>query len=213
MEILGLLAVVAWFVFLGRDKISRKSKPRSSYSSTNQTRVVDSRNNLRPKVSSSPSVTSTDTRSSEPYSTTGEFYRSQEGFVPIDRCRCGGNWIKHVNKENGGRFFGCSRYPTCTNTRDKQLNDEQCGNGHRRTASNTTFNSAGQRRCLICNPPKETPRPTTSPRSTTQRVADINYFNNNDDYCRNGHHRTPNDTYVRPDGQRECRICRRNART
>jgi len=213
METMVLLAVVAWLAYRGRDQISKKSKPRSSYYSTNQTRVVDSQNSLRPNVSSSPSVASTDTRSSEPYSTTGEFRRSQEGFVPADRCLCGGNWIKHVNKENGGRFFGCSRYPTCTNTRDKQINDEQCSNGHRRTAGNTTFNSAGQRRCLICNPPKKTPRPTTSPHSSTQRVANINFFKNNDGYCRNGHLRTPNDTYVRPNGESECKICRRIART
>jgi hypothetical protein len=31
-------------------------------------------------------------------------------------------------------------------------------------------------------------------------------------FCRNGHKRTSQNTYVRPDGERECRVCRKNAR-
>ena len=38
------------------------------------------------------------------------------------------------------------------------------------------------------------------------------YFTLNDLFCRNGHLRTDEDTYVRPDGERECRICRKIAR-
>jgi hypothetical protein len=31
-------------------------------------------------------------------------------------------------------------------------------------------------------------------------------------YCRNGHKRTAENTYYRPNGDRECGICRKNAR-
>jgi hypothetical protein len=31
-------------------------------------------------------------------------------------------------------------------------------------------------------------------------------------YCRNGHKRTTENTYVRPNGERECGVCRKNAR-
>lgn len=143
--------------------------------------------------------------------TTGEFKRSSEGFIPSDRCECGGDWVKHVNKENGGRFFGCSRYPQCENTRDKQKAKYVCGNGHKRTAENTLLGADG-RRCLICRPlPKESSssnfRGTNSGRTPGPPSShDTNL------YCRNGHKRTTENTYVRPNGERECGICRKNAR-
>ena len=132
-----------------------------------------------------------------PRSTTGEFARSTEGLIPVDRCECGGEWVKHVNKINGGRFFGCSRYPQCKNTREKQMAKNFCGNGHKRTVDNTSYNADGSRRCLVC-------RPLTGLSSRDNSSSSM--------FCRNGHLRTDEDTYVRPDGERECRICRRNAR-
>ncbi len=132
-----------------------------------------------------------------PNSTTGEFARSSEGFIPTDRCECGGEWVKHVNKVNGGRFFGCSRYPRCENTRDKQKAKYFCGNGHKRTIENTSYSADGGRRCLICRPFPETSSSDDSLYSP---------------FCRNGHLRTDADTYVRPSGERECNICRKNNR-
>ena len=163
-----------------------------------------------------PPKTSTFTSPSQgnkpPYSTTGEFTRSTEGFIPTDKCECGGQWVKHVNKTTGGRFFGCSRYPSCDNSREKQQAKNFCSNGHARTSQNTDYNADGSRRCLICRPlPKEsssdTFRGTNSGRTSSQPSSyDTNL------YCRNGHKRTTENTYVRPNGERECGVCRKNAR-
>ena len=150
--------------------------------------------------------------------TTGEFKRSSEGFIPSDRCEeCGGTWVKHVNKVNGGRFFGCANYPRCKNTRDKQISEKQCSNGHKRTAHNTQYDAAGRRRCLDCFPPqnltKSSPRSHSSGSHRFPRGSEsTNAQGQSRKYCRNGHERTAANTYTRPDGERECRICRRNAR-
>jgi hypothetical protein len=200
------------------------------------------------KLNLEPPKTSTFTNPSQgnkpPYSTTGEFTRSTEGFIPTDKCECGGQWVKHVNKTTGGRFFGCSRYPSCDNSREKQQAKNFCSNGHARTSQNTDYNADGSRRCLICRPiPKDTcsnghartsqntdynadgsrrclicrPLPkepasdsfrgTNSGRTSSQPSSyDTNLF------CRNGHKRTTENTYVRPNGERECGVCRKNAR-
>ena len=39
--------------------------------------------------------------------------RAESGQVPM--CSCGGYWVKRRGKY--GEFFGCSSYPTCTNTK------------------------------------------------------------------------------------------------
>jgi ssDNA-binding Zn-finger/Zn-ribbon topoisomerase 1 len=151
-------------------------------------------------------------------STPSEFKRSTEGFIPTDRCeKCGGAWVKHVSKENGGRFFGCANYPRCRNTRDKQISDKQCSNGHRRTVYNTQYDAAGRRRCLECHPlgNSSTNHPQhRRPRAriSQDRVGSTSPLMSNKEFCRNGHERRPSNTYCRPDGKRECRICRRDAR-
>lgn len=207
-----------------------------------------------PKTNAYPNPTpptttkSTNTNSSPgnktSYSTTGEFTRSTEGFIPKDKCECGGQWVKHVNKSNGGRFFGCSRYPSCDNTRDKQQAKNFCSNGHARTSQNTHYNSDGSRRCLICKPlPKDAcsnghertsqntdynsdgsrrclicrPLPEESSDSdfrgpNKRRTPSRPISHDTNLYCRNGHKRTTENTYVRPNGERECGICRKNAR-
>lgn len=166
--------------------------------------------------STSKTKTSTFTNPSSgnklPNSTTGEFTRSTEGFIPTDKCECGGQWVKHVNKATGGRFFGCSRYPSCDNSRDKQQAKHFCSNGHARTGQNTGYNADGSRRCLICRPlPKESVssnyRGTNSGRTSNQSSSFDTSL-----YCRNGHKRTTENTYVRPNGERECGVCRKNAR-
>ena len=165
-----------------------------------------------------PSKQLTSTSSATRSETTGEFKRSSEGFIPSDRCeKCGGAWVKHVSKENGGRFFGCANYPRCKNTRDKQISDTQCSNGHRRTAYNTQYDAANRRRCLECHPLGNSR--TTNPqhrssraRVTQDRVGPTSISMSNKEFCRNGHERMPSNTYYRPDGERECRICRRDAR-
>lgn len=146
------------------------------------------------------------------YSTTGEFTRSTEGVIPKDKCECGGQWVKHVNKSNGGWFFGCSRYPSCENTRDKQHAKNFCSNGHARTSQNTHYNSDGSRRCLICRPlPKESSNRNFRGPNKRRTLSKPSSHDTNL-YCRNGHKRTTENTYVRPNGERECDICRKNAR-
>ncbi len=135
-----------------------------------------------------------------------------------DFCnKCGKSWRRWDNTENGGYWYSCSGWPSCENTRDKQQRDKSCVNGHLRTPSNTAYTSAGYRRCLICNPgtskksagvqqPKKESDGQVSGATIRNRAID------SDRYCRNGHRRTEENTYVRPDGERECRVCRRNAR-
>lgn len=135
---------------------------------------------------------------------TGEFKRSSEGYIPSDRCeKCGGAWVKHVSKENGGRFFGCANYPRCKNTRDKQISDKQCSNGHRRTADNTQYDAAGRRRCLDCHPPQDSTKSSSSGHRSriNQFQSDTKSSNMQGmsrEYCRNGHERTSANTYMRP---------------
>jgi ssDNA-binding Zn-finger/Zn-ribbon topoisomerase 1 len=159
-----------------------------------------------PPNSSSNSFRKTSTSQNSSHVSTGHFARTTEGFIPEDNCEiCGSEWIKYSNRTTGGKFFGCSNYPKCDNTRDKQRTKNFCSHGHKRTTANTAYNSDGSRRCLICRPIAEYTSSTfnSNPRKT---VIDGSM------YCRNGHKRTSDNTYTRPDGERECRICRRNAR-
>ena len=193
---LFILVVIAYFLMKGSENSSK-------------TKTTIKLNLEPPKTST---FTSPSQGNKTPYSTTGEFTRSTEGFIPTDKCECGGQWVKHVNKTTGGRFFGCSRYPSCDNSREKQQAKNFCSNGHARTSQNTDYNADGSRRCLICRPlPKEsssdTFRGTNSGRTSSQPSSyDTNL------YCRNGHKRTTENTYVRPNGERECGVCRKNAR-
>lgn len=140
------------------------------------------------------------------------------GMSQDDFCnKCGKSWRRWDNTENGGYWYSCSGWPSCENTRDKQQRDKSCVNGHLRTPSNTTYTSAGYRRCLICNPgtSKKSAGVQQSKKESDGQVSGATIRNraiDSDRYCRNGHRRTEENTYVRPDGERECRVCRRNAR-
>ncbi len=155
----------------------------------------------------------TSTGKTNTFSTTGEFVRSTEGFIPTDRCECGGQWVKHENKKTGGRFFGCSRYPTCDNTRDKQQAKNFCSNGHARNSQNTAYNSDGSRRCLICRPYPRENSERYLPKKRSEYVSSKPSTNRSKQVCKNGHKRTEENTYIRPNGERECRICRKQARS
>lgn len=39
------------------------------------------------------------------------------GDVPCRAIRCDGVMVPRTNRENGQRFYGCSNYPKCENTR------------------------------------------------------------------------------------------------
>lgn len=149
-----------------------------------------------------------------------------DGFQPEDRCICGGKWLKRENNETGGRFFSCSNYPRCRYTRDQVLkirlgakyNDVYCSRGHHKPTSGTVVEVAtGRVLCQKCvdkgyvtlkmerSRVTDQPRFSSPPRKSSQSSS-------SSDSCRNGHKRTPENTYVRPDGSRECAVCRRDAR-
>jgi ssDNA-binding Zn-finger/Zn-ribbon topoisomerase 1 len=171
------------------------------------------------------------------------------GFQPSDRCSCGGSWVKRENSETGGRFFSCSRYPKCRNTRDQVLRDKlgpryadlYCSRGHEKAHFGTVADPrTGREICNRCIA-KGYVRPPRASYQDDDDVDDLDdrpmWFGDPDDdddddrrrnskpkpkpkpkvgsrtsSCRNGHPRTPENTYTRPDGSIECRICRKNAR-
>jgi hypothetical protein len=162
-------------------------------------------------------------------STTSDYEVSKEGFQPKDRCSCGGTWVKVVNSENGGRFFRCSRYPRCRNGREEVLKkrlgsryrDFYCSRGHELAVFGTTTHPRnGKEVCNRCiykgyvkDPSDIEPKQSsTESRKRSGRKSPTTGFVRNDEYCRNGHPRTPENTYYRPDGSRECRVCKRAAR-
>ena len=107
---------------------------------------------LNSSVASQPNSKSLSNKSSE-------FRVVAAGFQPTDRCSCGGSWVKRENTENGGRFFSCSRYPTCTRTRIEVLkerlgsrfSDFYCSRGHEKAHFGTTLDTrSGKSLCKRC---------------------------------------------------------------
>lgn len=190
-----LIVVVLLIIYFALKDSSSKTKSSSSSKWTSNP----------PNANSNPLRETSSSQSSSRVST-GQFVKTTDGFMPEDNCEnCGGNWTKYSNRTTGGKFFGCSNYPKCDNTRDRQQAKNFCSHGHRRTSSNTAYNSDGSRRCLICRPIAES---DTGNRYTNSQRTNVG----GSEYCRNGHKRTSENTYTRPDGERECRICRRIAR-
>jgi hypothetical protein len=152
--IFGSLVILCLFVYFFKKGSDGGKKTKTTLKLNLQSPTTNANSNLGPPTSSRENGTYKTSFSNEQNltSTTGEFTRSTKGFIPWDKCECGGEWVKHVNKTNGGRFFGCSRYPRCSNTRDKQQAKSFCSNGHARTSRNTALNSDGSRRCLVCRP-------------------------------------------------------------
>ena len=204
-----ILGIFAYFYSKGS-----KSYPKSNDAirSTPQLPNANHHSNSSPPAAKATGYSNPPKSQKSSNSTTGEFSRSTEGFIPTDKCECGGQWVKHVNKNTGGRFFGCSRYPACDNTRDKQQAKNFCTNGHARTSQNTAYNADGSRRCLICRPLAQEKSNSGSRETNIERTARLSNLNDTNLYCRNGHERTMQNTYVRPNGERECGICRINAR-
>lgn len=238
MEVLVAVVVVVLLVAWaseghsrsGRTRAPQRTAPRAN--SNGSTVTAEPRDSAASAIPSGylPPGSSTGPRTASGAQSSGStpeppFVRSTTGFIPDDRCQCGGSWVKHVNSITGGRFFGCSNYPRCTNTRDRQerlLNgpppldlDRFCKNGHKRTSENTYIDPSGHRSCRECRRISEAGTRSTGSRDARPSTLTSVARGRNEDgyeYCRNGHKRTPENTYVRPDGERECRICRKNAR-
>jgi hypothetical protein len=181
--------------------------------------------------SSKFSSISTPTNKTTTFQTSGNVIK--DGFQPSDRCTCGGSWIKRGNSETGGRFFSCSNYPRCKNSREKVLkerlgskyNEIYCSHGHHKPTSGTVEDPRTGRtlcqRCVDRGYVKLRPAQPEKTYSTPAPKTTYNYSNlakiptrksGTGELCRNGHPRTPENTYIRPDGSRECRVCKRNAR-
>lgn len=211
---LYLFGVLVLFIYFANFQPSKSSKSSlfSNSPSTDPRSAGGSSGGREDNISENRTVERlTETIPSKPV--TGDFERSTRGFIPADKCPCGGTWIKHQNRNTGGRFFGCSRYPKCKNTRDKQERQNRprvrvCPNGHERTIWNTERNDSGREVCLDCREERELRRIDYLDRQSRYSQG----RDNTEEVCRNGHPRTSENTYIRPDGQRECRICRRNAR-
>ena len=214
-QLFGSLFVLALFAYFYRKGSEKSTKLKTSIKIALAAPVKSSSQDLRSTPTSSQKTSSNPnppTVKQSAFTTTGEFTRSTEGFIPSDKCECGGTWVKHVNKTTGGRFFGCSRYPSCENTRDKQQAQKYCSNGHARNSQNMAYNSDGSRRCLICKPYSKENTTNYSRESRTEYVASKPNANIYKQVCKNGHKRTTENTYIRPNGEKECRICRKNAR-
>lgn len=210
--LVGAIFILVVLVYFFKKGPGSTTKTKTSIKLNLESPNTNVYSNPSPPASKTSSFTSPSPASKPPYSTTGEFTRSTEGFIPKDKCECGGQWVKHVNKSTGGRFFGCSRYPTCDNTRDKQQAKNFCSNGHVRTSQNTDYNSDGSRRCLICRPLPNESRSYDFLGRTGGKPSSQSSTHDTNLYCRNGHKRTTENTYIRPNGERECGICRKNAR-
>lgn len=78
-----------------------------------------------------------------------------------------------------------------------------CVNGHEYNTANTYFNSRGHRYCKVCKNEKQKQK---------LREARGDKFGKQEwtprTHCPRGHEFTEENTYIRPDGYRECRACR-----
>ena len=219
MDGAGFLIIIAVALWL----ISRHSGHQSGTSRTQSpTRPTSPQGSSR----TVPSVTSSSITSNS------QFRVVTTGHQPSDRCICGGSWIKRENSDTGGRFFSCSRFPSCSYTRDQverirlgaKYKDFYCSHGHHKPSGGTVTDPvSGQLLCKKCldkgyvhlKTPRAqmTPRPTPSiPSRPSVTGQTSRSASDRGEVCRNGHPRTPDNLYIRPDGSRECRICRRNAR-
>jgi hypothetical protein len=210
--LVGTIVILAVFVYFWKKGSESASKTKTTPKIYPQSPSTDIFPNLSPPTPKTDPYANPLSSGEKSYSTTGDFTRSTEGYIPTDKCDCGGQWVKHVNKTTGGRFFGCSRYPSCDNTRDKQQVKNFCSNGHARTSQNTGYNTDGSRRCLICRPISNQSISSSIPSTKSKKPSIQQSAHDTNLYCKNGHKRTTKNTYVRPNGQRECGICRKNAR-
>lgn len=197
-SMLILLVVVVLLIIYFALKDSNVNEKHANYIKSNSS-LPSSSLSISPLHNPSVSQSSSD-------ASTGVLARNTEGSILEDKCeRCGGEWVKHSNRRTGGDFFSCTNFPTCNNTKDKQRAKYFCGNGHKRTSTNTSYNSDGSRRCLVCRP---IPRSDSISSYSFPRSISIDGIK----YCSNGHPRTSENTYVSPDGKTRCRVCRKEAR-
>jgi ssDNA-binding Zn-finger/Zn-ribbon topoisomerase 1 len=213
---LVVIGIAIWLLSNSGGSKGSSSSSRSSFPHSDSGATSSTPNTVRPATNSSR---------------TSNVIR--DGFQPDDRCSCGGTWVKRENRETGGRFFSCSRYPKCKNSREQVLkarlgeryHDIYCSHGHHKPTSGTVFDyGRGKEVCKKCV--DKGYLVMRSRVDTTSEVSERRSDRNQKDLkrntnglsasgvekCRNGHPRTVENTYIRPDGSRECRVCKRNTR-
>ena len=145
--------------------------------------------------------------------------------------------MKRTNSNTGGRFFACSRFPRCTNTREQELKNKlgdlygeiYCPRGHHKPTVGVSINLySGRESCQRCiekgyvkqpiglekfdeDFEDEVDSPFPNRGKPSKPLVKMN-IKDDIEYCRNGHIRTNESTYIRPDGSRECRTCKNNTR-
>jgi len=82
-------------------------------------------------------------------------------------------------------------------------NQTHCKNGHEFTPENTKLDKAGGRECRTCKNAGERNRHREK-RGDMFGVASYKIRT----HCKHGHEFTDGNTYIRPDGYKECRMCR-----
>lgn len=83
---------------------------------------------------------------------------------------------------------------------------EACNSGHKLTQRNTLI-SRGRRFCRICKRARE--RASGKARRAAARLAAGKVMKSEQTHCKHAHEYTPENTYRKPNGTRDCRACRR----
>ena len=163
-------------------------KPETGFTTTSPSPSVPHRDE-DPKILVARSLAAADTKPSPP-----------------GRCRkCGGSWARRVNHQTGGRFWGCSNYPRCTNTYDRQFSATDT----RKRQASTLRSSA------TSGPQMSLQERRTQEKSEQERRSEIfwaqDHPNGLADRCAAGHKFDESNTYYRDRGhliERNCRKCR-----
>jgi len=200
-------------------------KPETGFTTTSPSPSVPHRDE-DPKILVARSLAAADTKPSPP-----------------GRCKkCGGSWARRVNHQTGGRFWGCSNYPRCTNTYDAQAKKPRPKPVQKKPAKQASQSPKSQVRSV---PPKSQAQgPRTQWRSKSDERTYTNYSSKGRDLsihhtpeqrrraerfwrqdhpmglreeCQFGHPFSEENTYYRDRSElgvisRECRICRRASR-
>jgi len=220
MEFILFGLIILFLVGVSSNRTTRTPTQTFYTSSTNSTGTIEK--NLRQPIKSDLNEAGGHTASTSWALQTPPAPPSKQLNVPDDRCnKCGKKWHQFENSETGQKFYGCSGWPNCKNSRQMQLLEKFCGNGHRRTESNNTFTASGARRCLICQPyakdnledfcgsgHRRTESNFTYTASGARRCLICQPFAKDiENFCGNGHQRTHSNTAYTASGARRCLIC------
>ena len=200
-------------------------KPETVFAKTSPAPSVSHRDE-DPKILASRSLAAADTKPSPP-----------------GRCReCGGSWMRRVNHQTLGRFWGCSNYPRCTNTYDAQLKKSKPKPAQKKPAKQALQSPKPQVRSIT--PTTQVQSPRAQSRSKSDERTCTNYSTKGRDLsvhhtpeqrrraerfwrqdhpmglreeCQYGHPFSEENTFYRDRSElgkieRECRICRRASR-